>query len=168
MTAERVLALVGHLEAAGVQAWLDGGWAVDALLGAQTRPHDDLDLVVRVVDVADLERTLGELGYSVGYGGAPFSIELVDDRGHQVDVHPFATSPSGDGYYRRADGGAWIYPAAGFGGTGNILGREVRCLTPDVVLVNHTTGYALDGDHQRDARALAERYGLPLPNFRTA
>jgi hypothetical protein len=34
-------------------------------------------------------------------------------------------------------------------------------------MVNHTTGYALDEAHQRDVRALAERYGLRLPPFRT-
>lgn len=168
MAAEQVLALLERLEAAGIRAWVDGGWAVDALLRSQTRSHDDLDLVVRLEDTGALERVLGGLGYSVGSGAAPFSFELVDADGRQVDVHPFATSPSGDGRYRLADGGTWIYPAEGFGGTGRILGREVRCLTPEVVLVNHTTGYALDEDHQRDARALAAYFDLPLPSFRTA
>jgi hypothetical protein len=63
-------------------------------------------------------------------------------------------------------GGEWIFPAAAFGGSGHILGRRVPCLTPEVVLVNHTTGYALDEEHERDVRALAERYGLALPEFR--
>jgi lincosamide nucleotidyltransferase A/C/D/E len=34
------------LDQEGVRAWLDGGWAVDALLGRQTRLHSDLDLAV--------------------------------------------------------------------------------------------------------------------------
>lgn len=71
------------------------------------------------------------------------------------------------GVYKMAEGGAWIFPAAGFKGTGLILGRSVPCLTPEVVMVNHTTGYALDDEHQRDVRALSERYGIPLPEFRT-
>jgi lincosamide nucleotidyltransferase A/C/D/E len=29
-----------------VDAWVDGGWGVDALVGRETRPHKDLDLVV--------------------------------------------------------------------------------------------------------------------------
>jgi hypothetical protein len=62
----------------------------------------------------------------------------------------------------------WIFPAAGFGGRGRILGRPVPCLTPEVVMVNHTTGYALDEEHQRDVRALGDRYGIPVPEFRTA
>jgi hypothetical protein len=27
--------------------WLDGGWGVDALVGEQTREHEDLNLIVR-------------------------------------------------------------------------------------------------------------------------
>ena len=38
--------ILGQLEAAGLVVWLDGGWGVDALLGRQTRPHQDLDLVI--------------------------------------------------------------------------------------------------------------------------
>lgn len=163
MSAELALAVLAHLDAAGIEAWVDGGWAVDALLGTETRPHDDLDLVIRIEDSAGLERALGELGYVVGYGGPPLSVELVDPEGHQVDVHPFVKTPSGDGHYRMADGGVWVFPAHGFRGTGRILEREIRCLTPDVVLVNHSTGYELDDAHRRDVRALAARYGLPMP-----
>jgi lincosamide nucleotidyltransferase A/C/D/E len=163
MDAERVLASLAHLEAAGIEVWVDGGWAIDALLGEQTRPHDDLDLVVRLEDITRLEHALAELGYVVGHGGAPLSVELVDAEGHQVDAHPFATAPSADGHYRMADGGTWIFPAHGFAGTGRIGGRDIACLTPDVVLVSHSTGYVLDEAHERDVRALAERYGLPMP-----
>src|SRR5919201_6639891 len=28
------------------KVWLDRGWGLDALLGEQTRPHDDLDLAI--------------------------------------------------------------------------------------------------------------------------
>jgi lincosamide nucleotidyltransferase A/C/D/E len=168
MAAARVLDLLARFQERGIAVWLDGGWAVDALLGEQTRAHDDLDLVARLEDSARIERALNELGYVLAGGGAPLSFELVDDAGHQVDVHPASFTPTGDGMYRRADGEDWIYPAAGFGGVGRILGREVPCLTPEVVLVNHTTGYALDEAHERDVIALAERYGLPLPEFRRA
>jgi lincosamide nucleotidyltransferase A/C/D/E len=134
MDAARVLDLLADLEALGIQIWLDGGWAVDALLGEQTRPHDDLDLVSRLEDSAQIEKALGARGYTQAGGGLPHSFELVD--------------------------------ADGFGGVGRILDRAVPCLTPEVVLVNHTTGYALDEEHERDVRALAERYSLPVPEFR--
>jgi lincosamide nucleotidyltransferase A/C/D/E len=166
MDAARVLDLLAALEALGIQVWLDGGWAVDALLGEQTRPHDDLDLVSRLEDSAQIADALGARGYVQAGGGLPHSFELVDAEGHQVDVHPAAFNSDGDGVYQMDGGGEWIFPSSGFGGVGRILGRAVPCLTPEVVLVNHTTGYALDEEHERDVRALAERYSLPVPEFR--
>ncbi|MFM7534474.1 MAG: nucleotidyltransferase domain-containing protein [Acidimicrobiales bacterium] len=38
------------LGGAGLDLWVDGGWAVDALLGEQTRPHADLDLAIARAD----------------------------------------------------------------------------------------------------------------------
>ena len=166
MDAGRVLELLGGLKDRRIAVWLDGGWAVDALLEEQSRPHDDLDLVASLDDAAAMEQTLDERGYVLAGGGAPLSFELVDGEGHQVDVHPVSFTPAGDGLYRMAGGETWIYPADGFRGTGRILGCEVPCLTPEVVMVNHTTGYALDEAHQRDAQALAARFGIPLPDFR--
>ena len=32
----------------GISVWLDGGWGVDALLGRQTRPHNDIDLFIEL------------------------------------------------------------------------------------------------------------------------
>src|SRR6478672_2893398 len=48
MSAEDVVAIVTRLQRAGLPVWLDGGWGVDALVRRQTRPHDDLDVVVRI------------------------------------------------------------------------------------------------------------------------
>jgi lincosamide nucleotidyltransferase A/C/D/E len=168
MSAEDVAAILDRLEAAGLTVWVDGGWGIDALIGRQTRPHDDLDLVAPLEDSTRIEHALNELGYELAGGGAPLSFELVDPAGRQVDVHPASFTPAGDGIYRRASGEEWIYPAAGFVGVGRILGRDVPSLTPEVVLVNHTTGYALDEAHRRDVTALCERYDLPLPEFRRA
>jgi len=168
MDAVRVLDLLAHLKSRALAVWLDGGWAIDALLGEQTRPHDDLDLVARLDDSAQIEQALDERGYVLAGGGPPLSFELVDTQGHQVDVHPASFTPTGNGVYRMANGEDWIYPAEGFSGVGCILGHEVPCLTPEVVMINHTTGYALDEEHQRDVIALGERYGIPVPEFQTA
>ena len=168
MDAARVLGLLAQLKARGIPVWLDGGWAVDALLGEQTRPHDDLDVVARLDDSARIEQALDDHGYVLAAGGPPHSFELVDGEGHQVDVHPVSFAPSGDAAYRMANGEDWIYPAKAFTGVGRILGREVPCLTPEVVMVCHTTAYALDEAHQRDVEALSERYGIPLPEFERA
>src|SRR5258708_7387144 len=34
--------------------WIDGGWGVDALLGHQTRKHDDLDVAVHHSNLSTL------------------------------------------------------------------------------------------------------------------
>jgi lincosamide nucleotidyltransferase A/C/D/E len=168
MNAERVLELLADFEQQGIAVWLDGGWAVDALLGEQTRPHDDLDLVSRIEDNGRIVETLRRRGYEVRYDAAPSCFVLVDPDGHQVDVHPATFAENGDGLYRMEDGRNWIFPASGFAGVGSILGREVPCLTADVVLVNHSTGYELDETHERDVKALSERYGLRLPAYARA
>ena len=58
MTAEDVLMVRDTLAAAGVPVWIDGGWGVDALVGTQSRDHDDLDLVL---DGEHVERAIGPL-----------------------------------------------------------------------------------------------------------
>lgn len=53
------------VEDRGITVWLsDGGWGVDALLGEQTRPHNDLDLVVSLDGIPALRDVLGEQGFA--------------------------------------------------------------------------------------------------------
>ena len=63
MRASDVLEVLDLLAAAGVEVWVDGGWNVDALLGAQTRPHNDLDLVIDHVDVDRVRDALTAAGF---------------------------------------------------------------------------------------------------------
>lgn len=46
VTENEVLEMSGALEGSAVPFWLAGGWGVDALVGYQTRRHDDIDIVV--------------------------------------------------------------------------------------------------------------------------
>jgi lincosamide nucleotidyltransferase A/C/D/E len=83
--------ILGQLEAAGVVVWLDGGWGVDALLGRQTRPHRDLDLVIARDDLAAGQQTLAPVGFAhdaTAVPGLPARLVLVDADGRQVDLHP--------------------------------------------------------------------------------
>jgi lincosamide nucleotidyltransferase A/C/D/E len=159
LTAPDLAALADVFEAAGIEVWLDGGWGVDALLGEQTRVHDDLDLVICLGDVASLVTALDRHGYEVAKGVLPMSIVLLDGAGRQIDVHPVEFTASGDGIYQMDDGRSWAYPAAGFTGSGTVLGRTVRCLTPEVQVLCHA-GYDLEEDDVRDLAALRERFGV--------
>jgi lincosamide nucleotidyltransferase A/C/D/E len=162
MQAEEVVELVDCLERAGIAVWLDGGWGVDALVGEQTRDHDDLDLVARLDDVSALQDALARRGYALAGGEAPMSFELTDGVGRQVDVHPVAFTNAGDGVYRMRNGEDWIYPASGFEGVGRVLGRRVRCLTAEVQMLSHT-GYEPGANHAHDVTALSRRFGIPAP-----
>src|SRR5215207_1689396 len=101
MDSETLLAVVGRLEADGIDVWLDGGWGVDALLGHQTRDHDDLDLVVELDYATRIIELLAGLGYSLVAGGPPRSFVMVDTLGRQVDVHPVTFNAEGGVVYHK-------------------------------------------------------------------
>jgi lincosamide nucleotidyltransferase A/C/D/E len=61
---QEVVRVIEALEAAGVECWVDGEWGVDALLGRQTRPHQDLDLAIPLVKVPDAVEVLERMGFS--------------------------------------------------------------------------------------------------------
>lgn len=156
MSAGDAVAILDRIEAAGLSAWIDGGWAIDAVAGRQTRPHDDLDLVARLEEIPALERELAALGYERAGGGPPCSFESVDAAGRQVDVHPIAD----DGAYAMRDGGIWHYPVEGLQGCGTIGGRVVRCLTVDAQLYCRSGYDPVDPEkHRRDLELLQRLNG---------
>ena len=73
LSAADAAALCRQLEEHGVGFWLIGGWGVDALLHRQTRPHKDLDVLVRLADLPALRRLLDEARVHphAGVGGEP-------------------------------------------------------------------------------------------------
>lgn len=157
-----VIEILDALTASGVDAWLDGGWAVDAALGEQTRDHQDLDLIVALDNVAPMRNALRPLGFELVEGAAHTNFVLRDGRNREIDVHPVRFDDQGNGVYRMENGEDWIFAAAGFGGDGRIAGRVVRCLTPDVQMVNHAGGYEPHETDFHDMRLLHERFGTKL------
>jgi len=80
LSAADVVTIVDRLERAGLHVWIDGGWGVDALVGRQTRPHDDLDLVILLHEVPAVERELALLGYERA-GGCCGAVGRAPPRG---------------------------------------------------------------------------------------
>jgi lincosamide nucleotidyltransferase A/C/D/E len=63
MRSKDVVELYRQLEAIGVAIWIDGGWAVDAVLGRQTRHNNDLDIAIEASDLPALRGVLERQGY---------------------------------------------------------------------------------------------------------
>ena len=75
MTATEVLEVLGWLEMAAVDVWVDGGWGVDTLVGEETRPHPELDLALDRDELEGARQALDERGFehdttSTGTSGA--------------------------------------------------------------------------------------------------
>jgi lincosamide nucleotidyltransferase A/C/D/E len=162
VTAEDAVDILDTLEAAGIDAWLDGGWAVDAVVGEQSRAHKDLDLIVRVSDAAAMLVALAGDEFVFDHGVLDSNFVVRDTRGREIDVHPVRFDSDGNGIYRMENGDDWVFPAEGFQGRGRIAGREVMALTPDVQMLCHATGYMPDETDFADMRLLHTRLGTPL------
>ena len=86
MPAAAAVDLLRLFESAGIDVWLDGGWAVDAALGGQTRSHKDLDIIVQISDLPRLQKVLGTRRFGLKEGGTESNFVLADSNGLEIDV----------------------------------------------------------------------------------
>ncbi|MEX1194464.1 MAG: amino acid transporter [Dehalococcoidia bacterium] len=163
MSANDVHDVMDALSHAGCKAWLDGGWAVDAALGEQTRDHDDLDLVVELDAIQAIETALAPLGYRMRDDERPIRVVLASEDGRRVDAHTVVFDEGGGGVQPQPNGGTFRYPPEGFAVFGKIGRRELPCLSVEVQLMCHM-GYEPDEKDMQDMRLLAARFGLKLPS----
>ncbi|MDP8905292.1 MAG: aminoglycoside nucleotidyltransferase [Chloroflexota bacterium] len=164
MTADDVWSVLDLLDSAGVRVWVDGGWAVDACLGQQTRRHTDLDIVIEQHGLAAAVSALRAADYTdvPRDDTRPWNFVLGDDAGHEVDFHVVEFDDAGRGIYGPPENGDF-YPAGSLNGEGKIAGRRVACATPAYLVASHT-GYELDENDWHDVSALCERFGLAVPD----
>src|SRR4051794_9979876 len=138
-------------------AIVDGGWAVDAVVGRVTRVHDDLDIVLPVARVESAIAALTPLGFTERLDEPPARIVLTTPYDQRVDIH--IVTPTERGMVQAiAGGGQFTYALHG---EGTILGRTVRCLTPGLQVVTHSM-YEPDAQDVADMRALADATGESL------
>jgi lincosamide nucleotidyltransferase A/C/D/E len=160
MTAERVLELLAVLRSCGVTATLDGGWGVDALLGRETRPHEDLDLVAALSDIPRIREALRPLGFAIHEDHLPVRMVLRGN-GEQLDVHTVRFDAEGGGIQPQPDGGSFRYPPEGFV-LGQVAGAPVPCISAPVQLLCHL-GYDPTPKDAHDVLMLCDAFGLPVP-----
>jgi lincosamide nucleotidyltransferase A/C/D/E len=163
VTSGDVAEVLSRLDDAGIWYCVEGGWGIDALLGEQTREHDDLDLAVRLEDVERICSLLRE--FARDDSEWPSSFVLTDASGRKVDAHPLSFDRGGDGRQVKQGGGTYRWPREHLDAGGRIGGRDVRCITPELQIRWHAHEHFDDVDWV-DMRALAERFGLPPPGER--
>lgn len=152
--------LLGRFEDVGVGYWVDGGWGVDCLLGEQTRPHGDLDLVLPRPDLPVALELLTGLGYQVIRDLMPTAIALRSPDGIEVDLHPVDPTTDGGGDQLLDDGTAWHYGPAVLGSIG---GRPVPCVpAAEQIAMRH--GYPVRDIDHHDVRRLAARFAIEPPD----
>src|SRR3982074_2912968 len=95
MPAEALVDLLPLFESAGIEVWLDGGWAVDAVLGEQTRTHKDADIILRVSALPGWRQILASRDFATQSGGTPSNFVLADRSGLEVDLHAIVFDEGG-------------------------------------------------------------------------
>ena len=158
MTAADAVEIVLFLTRNGIRTHVDGGWGVDALLGEQTRPHEDLDIAVQHHDVPKLRALFESHGYTeiLRDDTSAFNFVLADEVGHMVDVHTYIFDAEGNNIF------GCPYPLHALTGRGTIAEQHVDCISPECIVAFHT-GYEPDLNDYRDVSALCERFGIDLP-----
>ena len=151
--------IIALLEENGLEVYVDGGWAVDAVLGEQTRPHDDLDIAMPHAQVSRLRALLGTRGFRGQRRDDSWECNFVlaDEAGRRLDVHSYTFDAAG------LNVGGVPYRAEQLTGQGVIGGYPVRCIPPDW-LVRFHTGYDLDDNDWHDVRLLCDRFQIAVPD----
>lgn len=142
----------------GIDIFVDGGWGVDALLGEQTRSHEDLDVALQHRDVPRLRALLEARGYKDAPRDDTWECNFVmgDNKGHEIDIHSYTFDAHGKNVF------GVEYPLDSLTGAGSIQGYPVKCISVEWMVKFHT-GYKLDENDYRDVSALCERFGIVLP-----
>jgi len=164
VSAADVIEILSWLEQHGIDVWLNGGWGVDALLGRQTRDHEDLDITISAADRAAYTAVMEAAGFRTYRVDNDYNWVLTDRRRRLVDVHLVdfgETLITGTGV--RMYGPAGLpFEVGSLEGRGIIADRPVKCETAEFQVRGHT-GYAPDETDYRDVLALCRAFDLEVP-----
>ncbi len=164
MDADGVLRILSSLQRAGVEATVGGGWAIDGLLGEQTRPHSDLDLWVAAEDFEPLIKTFVELGLDRLFpwgDDRPWNLVVHNGGELRVDLHLYEKVSDRRVHYGSIRNGD-EFDDAYLRGVGTIAGTAVVCESPEWALLCHT-GYPPRSVDREDVKRLCSKFRLPLP-----
>ena len=157
---EDAIEIISYAVDNGIDIWLDGGWGVDALLGTQTRVHNDIDLFVEKINCKKFIDIIKEKGFSEieeAYTTASHTV-WKDTKGRIIDLHIFEFNEQGNLVFEGE-----TYSGDVFSGIGKISNKVVKCISAENQVLFHL-GYEHDENDVHDVRLLCERFNIPIPN----
>lgn len=159
MSETDAIEIIADAEHHGISVFLDGGWGVDALLGRETRDHNDVDLFIEKGKGEEFVALLKRKGFhKIREDYTTPAHTVWQDAGERVvDLHLYEPGENGTFLF---EGNS--YPAETFSAVGHIAGREVRCIPPQEQVLFHC-GYEWDENDVRDVHLLCEHFGIPVP-----
>ena len=141
-----------------ITIWIDGGWAVDALLGKQIRDHNDVDIAIEWKQVSKLRKLLEAKEYRETAQDGQFNFVMTDRAGKTIDFHAFILDTEGN----IKEG--IEYPKGSLTGSGVINDKVINCIAPTYMvqfiapwISKHPSKYL------PAVSALCEKYNIPLP-----
>ncbi len=176
VSADDVILIYNQLSANGIQIWVVGGWGIDALLGEQTRPHKDLDMLMLLDDVVRMRELLASDGYRlkqlwsenrwvIDANGAEVATAFVlkDSEGREIDAHAMRLDDEGNGIPLWGMPEGFVLKLEELAGQGVIAGVAVSCFSVEAQMRVHAR-YELPENHRRDVEHLRARFGIDLPH----
>lgn len=143
----------------GITLYLDGGWGVDALLGRQTREHNDVDLFAEGAQYASFVQEIKSLGFAellTEYTTEDHTV-WQDAAGRLIDLHRFCKKDEKTILYDGME-----FPSTVFSGKGSVGGMEVSCINACDQVAFHL-GYEHDEKDVQDVLLLCKTFGIPVP-----
>ncbi|KUM69486.1 nucleotidyltransferase domain-containing protein [Streptomyces curacoi] len=159
MTADTVLSVLSLLREAGTDIWIGGGWGIDALVGAQTRDHRDLDLMHRQDQEEAVMTVLADAGFVETSDWRPVRFVVTAPDGREIDLHPLVFAEDGSAIQASLEPSRpFRYPSSCFV-TGTIGGTTVPCLSAEQQVYFHQ-GYEPSDRDRHDMAQLRRVFGI--------
>jgi hypothetical protein len=110
-----IRAVVNTLEAAGISAWLFGGWGLDARIGRVTREHGDVEFWVERIDAGRSKAVLVEAGATALATQPPEEACEFTWGGTDFSTAYFDRQPGGSFIQLQGRWSDWRFPPGSFG-----------------------------------------------------
>ena len=144
---------------AEIKVFLDGGWGVDALIGYETRTHNDIDIFVEKKDYHKFIQIIKDNGfYEIKMEYTTTSHTVWEDENKRIiDLHCFEYTDDDKILYEGN-----CFPLETFTGRGKVEDIEVSCIEPYSQVMFHL-GYEFDENDMHDVKLLCETFHIEIP-----